>query len=196
MDLARGCAKREPCIHFAAAKHTVLNLAMTYHDSATAAAILVAAGWPCSSRCCDACMHGATCMGRHATKWRSGSSLGTAPSAMGGEYRPLVHGGDPDTHTSLEPPWNGGSDGVITPNSQNKGWKPVFLPYGWYRAKVSQSQPLYQFTHCALYECIETSASRRSSVSVTSWHVSQNRRFCWHFVLISKKKQHEPAVYI
>ena len=129
MDLARGCAKREPCIHFAAAKHTVLNLALTYHDSATAAA--VAAGWPCSSRCCDACMHGATCMGRHASG-APGSSLGTAPSAMGGEYRPLVHGGDPDTHTSLEPPWNGGSDGVITPNSQNKGWKSVFLPYGWH----------------------------------------------------------------
>ena len=39
MDLARGCAKREPCIYFAAAKHTVLNLALTYHDSATAAAV-------------------------------------------------------------------------------------------------------------------------------------------------------------
>jgi hypothetical protein len=37
-----------------------------------------------------------------------------------------------------------------------------------YSAKIAQSQPLYQFTHCALYVCIETSASRRSSASVTS----------------------------
>ena len=37
-----------------------------------------------------------------------------------------------------------------------------------YSAKVSQSQPLYQLTHYALYVCIETSASRRSSVSVIS----------------------------
>ena len=45
----------------------------------------------------------------------------------------------------------------------------IFCMVYQYSAKVSQSQPIYQFTHCcALYECIETSASRRSSGSVTS----------------------------
>lgn len=44
-----------------------------------------------------------------------------AASAISGDYRALVNGGDLDTHTSLEPPRNGGSDDPITPNSKYKG---------------------------------------------------------------------------
>ena len=81
MDLARGCAKREPCIHFAAAKHTVLNLAMTYHDSATAAAV--------AARChaaAGAAMR--ACMERHA--WAATQRSGAPGARWGRHHRQWV----------------------------------------------------------------------------------------------------------
>ena len=44
--------------------------------------------------------------------------VGSIPTA---DYRPLRIGGDLDTHTTLEPPCEGGSDGSIKTNFQNKG---------------------------------------------------------------------------
>jgi hypothetical protein len=68
------------------------------YDSTTAAA--VAAGWHAAAGAAMRAwsdMHGPP-------RDPPGSSMGMAASAVGGEYRPLVNGGDLDTHTSLEPP--------------------------------------------------------------------------------------------
>jgi hypothetical protein len=51
------------------------------------------------------CVHAWSDMHGPPRKWRSRELAGDGTiGTMGGEYRPLVHGGDPDTHTSLEPP--------------------------------------------------------------------------------------------